>query len=443
MILLRNLAARRAKLGAAARAIGAAARRFAADQRGNYAVLGAFLMPVIAGTVGLGVDVGFWYQAKQHMQGASDAAAVSAAAAYASNAASNITEQAITVASAYGFANGSQGVELTLNHPPSSGSYTTNLNAFEVIIQQPQNQYFSAVWGLQNVTVRTRSVALADPGLACVLALDPSANGALSASGTPTVALNNCSLFSNSSASSAISVGGASFVSALSAGAVGGISGAITTTEGQTTGDSPLSDPYANVSPPSFSGCTYSNLGNVGSTLTLSTTSGVAVICGGLSLTGGDVTLQSGTYIFDVSTCNTCLSISAQSTLAGSGVTLIFTSSTGSYPNNATAVKIAGGATIDLSPPTSGAYSGIVMYADRNMPVGTSFNLEGGASQVLTGATYLPKAAVKFAGGNNGNDGCAELVGDTVTFTGNSNFSVSCPNAPNVPIGSSSAKLVE
>jgi hypothetical protein len=77
------------------------------------------------------------------------------------------------------------------------------------------------------------------------------------------------------------------------------------------------------------------------------------------------------------------------------------------------------------------------------MPQGTIFKLNGGAAQVLTGATYLPKAAVKFAGGNDGANGCAQLIGDTVTFTGNSDFSVSCPNAPKVPIGSSSAKLVE
>jgi Flp pilus assembly protein TadG len=388
-----------------------AARRLADDQRGNYAVLGALLMPVIVGTVGLGVDVGFWYQAKQHMQGASDAAAVSAASAYAANPSSNITQQAITIASSYGFTNGSQGATLTLNHPPNSGSYSTNVNAFEVIIQQPQNQYFSAIWGMQNVIVSTRSVALADPGLACVLALDTSAITGISASGTPSVSLNNCSLFSNSSGNSAISVGGAASVSALSAGAVGGISGTITTTEGQSTGDSPLADPFASVPTPSFSGCTYTNSGNISSTVTLNP----GVYCGGLKLTGGDVTLQPGTYIFDLSTCSTypCISADAQSTLTGSGVTLVFTSSGAYPPSNKTIVKFAGGATIDLTPPTTGTYAGIVMYGDRNMTQGSGFSLTGGSSQVLTGATYLPKAAVSFAGGNNGSNGCAELVGDT------------------------------
>ena len=443
MILPWEWTASRTKYGAAAgrsassraaalRAIGVSARRFAADQRGNYVVLGALLMPVVAGSVGLGVDVGFWYQAKQHMQGASDAAAVSAAAAYAASPATDISQQATTVAGSYGFVSGSQGVTVTINHPPNSGSYTTNLNAFEVIIQQPQSQYFSAVWGSQNVVVTTRSVALADAGLACVFALDYTASGAITSQGTPTVSLNNCSLFSNSSATNSISVGGAASVTALSAGAVGDISGVITTTEGQTTGDSPLADPYASVSIPSFSGCDQTNY-STKHTVTLNP----GVYCGGIALNAGaDVTLNPGVYYLDQGS----LSVNAQATLTGSGVTIVFTSSTGS--NYATAT-INGGATVDLTPPTSGNFAGIVMYGDRNMPVGTTFKLNGGAAQTLIGATYLPKAAVMFAGGNDGTNGCSELLGDTVTFTGNSNFSVSCPSAPDVPIGSSSAKVVE
>jgi hypothetical protein len=323
-------------------------------------------------------------------------------------------------------------VTLTLNHPPLSGSYTTSLNAFEVIIQQPQSHYFSAILNAQQVLVSTRSVALADAGLACVLALNSTASGAITSTGTPTVSLNNCSLFADSSAATAISVGGSASVSALSAGAVGGISGPIATTEGVTTGDSPIVDPFASSSYPAFSGCDQTNY-STKSTVTLSP----GVYCGGMKLNAGAVvTLQPGIYYMDQGS----LDVAAQATLTGAGVTIVFTSSTGQ--NYATAT-INGGATVDLTPPTSGTTSGIVLFGDRNMPQGTIFKLNGGAAQVLTGATYLPKAAVKFAGGNDGANGCAQLIGDTVTFTGNSDFSVSCPNAPKVPIGSSSAKLVE
>jgi hypothetical protein len=134
------------------------------------------------------------------------------------------------------------------------------------------------------------------------------------------------------------------------------------------------------------------------------------------------------------------LSVNGSATLTGTGVTIVFTSSTG---NNYATATINGGATVNLTAPTSGPTAGIVLFGDRNMPQGTVFKLNGGSSQVLAGATYLPKAAVSYAGGNSSSNGCAQLIGDTVTLTGNSNFALTCPGMPVKPIGSSSAKLIE
>jgi Flp pilus assembly protein TadG len=409
--------------------------RFRDDQRGNYAIIGAIVMPIIVGCIGLGIDMGFWFKAKRDMQGAADSAAVSVAAAYAANTATNLQEQADAVASNYGFVDGTGGTTVTVNHPPLSGNYTTNANAFEVIIQQPQGRYFSSMFDSGQVLVSSRSVALAEGGLACVLALNPTANAAINSTGTPSVALNNCSMFSDSNAATSINVGGSASVSALSAGAVGGISGTISTTLGVTTGDSPVIDPYATDSftpLTSTSGCTQSNYSAHG-TVTLSP----GIYCGGIKLNAGaDVTLNPGLYYMDQGS----LDVNAQATLTGSGVTIIFTSSTGS--NYATAT-INGGANVDLTPPSTGPTKGIVLFGDRNMPQGTAFKLNGGASQILDGATYLPQGAVQFAGGNNGANGCAQLIGNTITFTGNSNFSVSCPNAADVSIAATNGKLLE
>ena len=44
----------------------------------------------------------------------------------------------------------------------------------------------------------------------------------------------------------------------------------------------------------------------------------------------------------------------------------------------------------------SGLVTGIVLFGDRNMPAGTSFNLSGGGSQTFGGAIYLPKGALQF-----------------------------------------------
>jgi Flp pilus assembly protein TadG len=409
-------------------------RNFRRDEAGSYTVIFAVLLPVLVGSVGIATDIGLWYKTKQTMQGASDSAAASAAAAYAANTASDLTVQADAVADSYGFVNGVRGVSVAVNRPPTSGSYTTDQNAIEVIIRQPQARLFSAIWGSQQVPVSSRSVAKSYGGVACVLALDPTASGAINAQGSTSVALNACALYSDSNSSSSVNVGGSATISTLSVGVVGGVSGAskITTVQGITTGGSSIPDPYAGASYPSFSGCDAHNY-----TAKATVTINPGVYCGGISLNAGaNVTLSPGVYYIDQGS----LSVNGSATLTGTGVTIVFTSSTG---NNYATATINGGATVNLTPPTSGPTAGIVLFGDRNMPVGASFKLNGGASQVLVGATYLPKGAVQFAGGNSSANSCAQLVGDTVTFTGNSNFAINCPGTPIKPIGSSAAKLVE
>jgi len=89
---------------------------------------------------------------------------------------------------------------------------------------------------------------------------------------------------------------------------------------------------------------------------------------------GANVTLNPGVYYLDQGS----LSVNGGATLSGTGVTLVFTSSTG---NNYATASVNGGATINLTPPTNGGTAGIVFFGDRNMPVGTGFSFECGASQ--------------------------------------------------------------
>ncbi len=133
------------------------------------------------------------------------------------------------------------------------------------------------------------------------------------------------------------------------------------------------------------------------------------------------------------------LDINGNAALSGSGVTIIFTSSTGS--NYATA-KINGGATITLSAPTSGPTARILLYGDRNMPLGTSFNLSGGATQTFNGVIYFPKGALSYAGGALGFNGCSQIVTDTLSFVGDSGLAINCQSYGVKKIGAI-AQLVE
>jgi hypothetical protein len=251
-----------------------------------------------------------------------------------------------------------------------------------------------------------------------VLSLDQSASGAISLQGGASVNLTGCSLYDNSTNSTALSVGGSANLSALSVGVVGGVSGAtsITTTNGIKAGIGAVADPYVNDSflPPS--GCTQNNF-SAKNTVTIDP----GVYCGGMSFNANaNVTLNAGIYYVDGGsfTANGGAVINSNG-----GVTLVFTKKNGSsWPT----VTINGGATINLTPPTTGQTAGIVIFGDRTMPVGTSFKLNGGSGQYFGGAIYIPAGAITYSGGAATSTSCTQIIGDTVSFTGNSTLAINC-----------------
>ncbi len=412
-----------------------AARRFQADESGSYLIISGLLMPVLVGIVGLGTEAGLWYARHHKMQSATDSAAVSAATDYYLNhKAETLTLQAQSIAASYGFVADTNGVTLTVNHPPTTGPYTGDQKAVEVVIREPQRRLFSALYSATSLDISARSVAIGVGGKGCVIALDPSVSGAATVQGTADVRLDNCSLYDNSNSGSAMTVGGSGTLSAESVNVVGGIASTsgITTQEGIATGQSPIGDPYADASFGSFTGCDKTNY-VAKTTVTLNP----GVYCGGISLNAGaNVTLNPGIYYLDQGS----LSVNGGATLTGIGVTLVFTSSSG---HNYASATINGGANVNLVAPTTGPTAGIVIFGDRNMTAGTAFKLNGGSSEVFTGAIYVPRGDVTFSGGAASTNGCLQLVANTVTFVGNANFAINCVGSGTKAIGSAMAKLTE
>jgi len=405
--------------------------RFWYDQAGSYLIITGLMMPVIVGCVALAADYGLWLHTRQSMQGAADSAAISAATASITD---NPLTQARAVTASYGFVSGANGVTVTVNRPPQSGTHTTTTGAVEVILQKPQPPAFSVVLGSQSFTIAARAVAVPIGGSGCVLALNKTASGAVTVQGGAQVVLDSCNLYDDPTSGSALTVGGSATLSALTVGVVGNISGtsSVTATKGIATGLLPLSDPYANVPLPSFSGCDEHNY-----TAKTTVTIDPGVYCGGISvIAGATLTLNPGIYFLDRGN----LSAVGSSAITGTGVTLVFTSSTGS--NYATA-SITGNAIVNLTAPTSGPTAGIVIFGDRAMPVGTSFKLTGGGSQVFGGAIYVPKGALEFSGGNSTGSSCTQIVADTISLSGNSSLKLDCNGFGTKPIGSAAGKLVE
>ncbi len=404
-------------------------RRFRSDEAGNIVIIAAAAMPVLVGAAGLGTEYGLWVYKQHAMLSAADSSAVSAAMATA-----NIVIEGQGVASSYGFVDGVNNTTVAVNQPPTSGTHMTTPGAVEVVITQAQARMLSALFGSTPVTISARAVAVPSTnGTGCVLALNGKASGAITMQGSTQVNLNGCGLYDDSGSYTAMTTGGT--LSTLSVNVVGDVSGStsgITATDGINTGVLPLADPYANVSIPSFSGCNQRNF-SAQTTMTINP----GVYCGGMSVNAGAVlTLNPGIYYLDQGS----FFVRGGATVTGTNVTLVFTSSTGQ--NWATAT-INGNATVNLTAPTSGPTQGIAMFADRAMPTGTDFKLNGGSSQTFGGAIYLPTAALTYTGSSASSNGCTQIVANTITFSGNSNVQNNCSSYGTRNFGARSVSLVE
>ena len=280
------------------------------------------------------------------------------------------------------------------------------------------------------VDLTARSVALpGPPATMCAMALDQGgklAVGSVDFTGSTTVALTNCDLYNNSANVDSMEVSGSASLSArdiyLAGGYSVGTNSSVAATGAIVTYGAVVQDPYAGLPIPEASACDQTNYKlDSGKSATVSP----GVYCGGISVSGGaSLTLSPGTYILDRGS----LSVSGNSTISGQGVTIVLTSSTGS---NYGAISISGGATVTLSAPTKNAtlgIPGIVLWEDANAPTAKA-SISGGASQVITGAIYLPSQEVSFTGGSSVGSSCVQLIGLTLTFAGKSYFQHSCADA--------------
>ena len=152
--------------------------------------------------------------------------------------------------------------------------------------------------------------------------------------------------------------------------------------------------------------------------------------CNGLNLTG-DYVFEPGVYVIDGGD----LRIGAQANVVAEGVTFYFT--------DGARARFNGGAEIQITAPTSGDFSGLAFFGDRD-DFGVDHVFNGTAGSQITGAIYTPSSDIRFLGNFSGQDGCMQLVGYTVEIGGNANITTDCTGVglqfPKVP---SDVRLVE
>ena len=393
--------------------------RFRRDQSGAVAIAFVLALPLFIGAIAMAVEVGHWRQNNAQLQSAADMAAIAGARELV------MTKQgsAIKLASlGEAYENGfdlSKGTYQVFS-PPQSGKYAGK-SGVEVVLNLPQERYFTAFFSSDAVTHSVRAVALlmnGDPP--CVLSLHKTASQSIKVSGSSQVNMESCAVHSNSTASDSLVMSGSGSLTTSCAYSSGGIENpediTLVDCSSVVVNQPSMDDPYADVEVPSDVGtmpCTSPI--NTGA-WSIKLTSGLySLDCNNKKdLTTKDIVLEDGgTFIFDGIDLE--LTSSAAS-LVGSEVTLIFM-------NGATFKNINGGA-IDISAKTTGDYAGILFYGDRDTSDPNQVvKINGDQNAKMEGVFYFPVQDVKFNGGASSTSDCTHIVASTVEFTGNAKLS--------------------
>jgi hypothetical protein len=426
-----------------------------ANDKAQVTVMTALAMAVLLGLVAFATDIGLFLIAKRQMQTAADSAAMAGAAEINYG---DVVSAARADSAQNGFTNGSNGVTVAVNAPPSSGSHKGGSNAgyVEVIVSQSQPTRFMKILSRGAMVVSARAVATNVPAPSCVDTLSPSppsGYGLDMSSGSPDLALTGCGLTIDATGGSALIAGGGITISASSIGVVGGTSihngasimgstwPAVSTPPIVTIPSPGISDPLSSVvtAPPAseYSGC--GNDPNISTTQTIGPSSSTSYVCyKGFTITNSPVvTLKPGLYIIDGE------GASAYSFHVSGGAIVNGTSGVTFYFVNKGSFTFSNGATMNLTAPTTsdlsvGINAGILFYED---PLDTAADtFKGGSAGNINGIFYLPAANLTFQNGN-ASTFSTDLVVGSLTMTGNAQLTPYAPLSGTSPL--SSPTLVE
>jgi hypothetical protein len=260
---------------------------------------------------------------------------------------------------------------------------------------------FSAVLGNTSGMVAARATAAIQPGIACVYALDPTAQGAYYQNGSTNFNAN-CGIYVNSNNPTAAMLGnGGATVSATSINVVGGVNWSGSMTPSPFTGVAPFDDPLKYLQPPSpcdaTTGCDSASCPHNSKPFVVSsdTTLSPGTYCGGIFVKSGTATFSAGRYIIvggGIGTQDT------NSVIVGSNV---FLYNTYDKHNAFSPINFSANSSVQLSAPNDDPpYSGILYFEDRQC-CGTTMqtdSFQGGSASYFQGTIYASPSLVQFAG---------------------------------------------
>ena len=217
-----------------------------------------------------------------------------------------------------------------------------------------------------------------------IYVLDASAAGSLTLLGNAHISLGNAALFVDSKSSSAILASGNSVVSAASVQVVGGVSKSGNASVTKTGTPASTTDPLAGLAqptPPTYSGSAISEVlsGNANTTINpglysqitvsgnakLTLSPGIYVVAGGGFAASGNAVVSASGVSFIIEGGG--FSQSGNAIVNGSGMTIFNAGSKyGSSGSGGSYGEITLSGNGSLTPPTTGAYSGVLIFQSRD-----------------------------------------------------------------------------
>lgn len=407
-------------------------RRLRKDVAGNTLTLLGFGMIPMIGSLGLGTDAAQWVLWKRQLHSAADLAALAGARALADG---QPVTPSVNRSLAFNDLNGY--TVSAIENAPKSGSHKDDSNAVRVELTMSKSLPFSSLFMTTapqltvSATAQSQSTAPS-----CVITLDTAGTG-IEIVGSAIVDMD-CALYSNSdfSATSSDSINAAALA------AVGTVTAGSAVTTDTLIIDSAdvIEDPFdALPLPETQTSCYPNSWPLIKSNTTLS-----AGCYHGLQIQGGVVTLNAGTYYLG----EKGISIAAGATLKGTGVTLVFTNNDSAFNSSKIGqFTIAGGATVQLTAPTTGTYQGVIVYQDPRTPLKNAnwVKITGNSGSKFEGAIYAPSTGVKFTGNTGINTACMQIVALYAAFEGNTSVSNTCPGTSGSAAfgGGDAVRLVE
>jgi Flp pilus assembly protein TadG len=361
-------------------------RRFPDCVSGNYAVITALILPMIAGIAGGAVDFYVYNDQQKQLQSVADSAAL--AATREASLGGWTQHKAEAVVDSFIAAN-------FKNYGASSAVYTREVTVdqqnrlVKVAIEQDHYGYFVAGYFRHSPQIRVTSMArAAGQSPICVIGLHTKDRETVSLDSDAVLSAPGCAVYSNSADTRGMTSERNAILAAGLACSAGGYLGAAKNYNRLPLTDCPvINDPLGSRPPPNFVGLAeFKDVVIENKTRSI----GPGIYKGGLKISGNSrVTMTAGIYVMQ----DGSFEVNAKSVVRGVGVGVYFTGA-GSY------FHFKNDSQVDLEAPSTGEMAGLLFFQDREAGevieeddeenTVQKFRIDSDFIRKLVGTIYLP-----------------------------------------------------